>query len=119
MRSIVLLIIVIGFSSMARAGKVFGTVTDEKGNLLPFASILVKGTPAGTSANNEGKYFLQLSPGEYVIVAQYVGYQRQERAITVTGSDIQLDFKLSLQNLSLKEVVVKPGAEDPAYEIIR
>jgi len=119
MRPILLLLFVLIFSARAHAGRVYGSVTDEKGNLLPFASILVKGTPVGTTANNEGKYFLQLSPGKHIIVAQYVGYQRQEKEITIGEGEMQLDFRLSLQNLSLKEVVVRPGAEDPAYEIIR
>jgi hypothetical protein len=103
----------------AIAGRVSGLVTDAKGQPLPFASILVKGTTTGTTANNEGKFFLQLNPGNYIIVAQYVGYQRQEKSIAVTNENSTLDFHLSLQDLSLKEVVVKPGAEDPAYEIIR
>ena len=119
MKAIVLLITFIGFSKWAWAGKVYGTISDEKGNLLPFASILVKGTPQGTSANNEGKYFLNLSPGKYVIVAQYVGYQRAEKTIEINDEDVELNFRLALQNLAMKEVVVRPGAEDPAYEIIR
>ena len=106
-------------SSLVRAGTISGVVTDEKGHILPFASILVKGTPLGTTANNEGKYFLHLQQGNYVIVAQYVGYQRQEKEVQLGDADVQLNFSLGLQNLSLKEVVVKPGAEDPAYEIIR
>jgi len=118
MKSILLLLIV-SSSLIARAGKVHGSITDEKGNILPFASVLVKGSSIGTSANNEGKYFLHLQSGSYTIVAQYVGYQRQEKSVVVTEADIQLDFGLALQNLSLKEVVVTPGAEDPAYEIIR
>src|SRR6478672_1023180 len=42
-----------------------------------------------------------------------------EITITVTGDPQKVDFVLSLQQVSLKEVIVKPGAEDPAYEIIR
>ncbi|MGB8193621.1 MAG: DUF5686 and carboxypeptidase regulatory-like domain-containing protein [Chitinophagaceae bacterium] len=103
----------------ASAGRISGTITDAKANPLPFASILVKGTTIGTTANNEGKYFLQLSPGSYTIVAQYVGYQRQEKTITIGEENAALDFQLALLDLSLKEVVVKPGTEDPAYEIIR
>src|SRR4051812_2985187 len=118
MKSILLLFIFF-IVLKAEAGKVFGTITDEKGNILPFASVLVKGSSTGTSANNEGKYFLQLEPGNYTIVAQYVGYQRQEKAITLGKSDVKLDFTLILQQFSLKEVVVRPGGEDPAYEIIR
>ncbi len=87
--------------------------------MLPYASILVKGTGKGTSANNEGKYFLNLDSGSYTIVCQYVGYERKEKKITVGNENIVLDFQLASQQLSLAEVVVKPGGEDPAYEIIR
>ncbi|HXB43484.1 MAG TPA: DUF5686 family protein, partial [Puia sp.] len=101
------------------AGKVSGTVTDDKGHPLPFASVLVKRTSRGTTANNEGKYFLHLDSGTYTIVCQYVGYERKEKNITIGSENAVLDFQLSLQQLSLAAVVVKPGAEDPAYEIIR
>jgi hypothetical protein len=101
------------------AGKISGTVTDDNGRALPFASILVKGTPRGTTANNEGQYFLNLDSGKYTIVCQYVGYNRTEKKISIGNENIVLDFQLSLQQLSLTEVVVKPGGEDPAYEIIR
>ncbi|HYE53214.1 MAG TPA: DUF5686 and carboxypeptidase regulatory-like domain-containing protein [Chitinophagaceae bacterium] len=107
------------FFLSSRAGRISGIVTDAKGQPLPFASVLVKGTTIGTTANNEGKYFLQLNAGSHTIVAQYVGYQRQEKKITIAGEDITLDFQLNLQDLSLKEVVVRVGGEDPAYEIIR
>ncbi|MBS1974158.1 MAG: carboxypeptidase-like regulatory domain-containing protein, partial [Bacteroidetes bacterium] len=101
------------------AGKISGTVADEKGQVLAYASILVKGTAKGTSANNEGKYFLYLEPGTYTIVAQYVGYERKEKQITIGNENLLLDFQLRPQQLSLAEVVVKPGGEDPAYDIIR
>src|SRR5688500_17030920 len=99
----------------AYAGRISGTVADENGHLLPFASILVKGTTRGTTANNEGKYFITLESGKYTIICQYVGYKRQEKTIEVSNADIQLDFQLSLQELSMAAVVIKPGAEDPAY----
>jgi hypothetical protein len=34
------------------AQKIEGTVKDDDGNILPFASILVKGTTHGVTANN-------------------------------------------------------------------
>jgi hypothetical protein len=109
---------IVGFTSL-QAARISGKVTDEKGQVLVYASILVKGTTQGTTANKEGDYFLQLSPGTYTIVAQYVGYSRQEKTITVGADNISLDFQLSIQQLNLKEVVVRPGGEDPAYDIIR
>jgi hypothetical protein len=115
----ILTFILFFFSFFTYAGKISGTVTDDKGVILPFASILIKNSTHGTTANNDGKYFLQLSPGTYTIVCQYVGYERKEKEITIGNDDVVLNFQLSMQQLSLAEVVVRPGGEDPAYEIIR
>ena len=119
MKPFLLFLSVLIVSRNVYAGRISGTVTDVKGNLLPFASILVKGTTKGTTANTEGKYFIPLEPGKYIIICQYVGYQRQEKSVEIGNDDIQLNFQLSLQELSMAAVVVTPGGEDPAYEIIR
>jgi len=103
----------------ARATRVTGSVTDEKGNALPYASILVHGTTRGVTAGNDGKYSLDLAPGSYTLVCQYVGYTRRERKIVVGTTGLVVDFQLSLQQLSMAEAVVRPGGEDPAYAIIR
>ncbi|MFM9907764.1 MAG: DUF5686 and carboxypeptidase regulatory-like domain-containing protein [Chitinophagaceae bacterium] len=102
-----------------QAGRISGIVTDDKGHPLPFASILVKGTTKGTTANNQGKYFLEMEAGDYTIIAQYVGYNRVEKKTIVGEQSVILNFELSLLQLALKEVVVRVGGEDPAYEIIR
>ena len=65
------------------------------------------------------KYALELAPGEYTLVCQYVGYARKEKKIKVGETPLVADFQLSLQQLSMAEVVVRPGGEDPAYAIIR
>ncbi|HXO73737.1 MAG TPA: DUF5686 family protein, partial [Puia sp.] len=101
------------------ATRITGTVRDDKGNILPYSSILVKGTTRGVTASSEGRYVLDLAPGSYTIVCQYVGYTRQEKKITVGGEPVVLDFSLTALQLSMAEVVVRPGGEDPAYEIIR
>lgn len=103
----------------AFAGRISGTVKNDKGEALPYASILVKGTTIGTTANNNGVYFLDLDPGTYTIVCQFVGYARQEQSIRVERTAIILDFTLLLQQTTMKEVIVRANAEDPAYEIIR
>ena len=111
-----LLLNLIVFAALAQ--KVSGIVTDDKGKPLPYASISIKGTNKGTNANSGGRYSLVLTPGEHTLVCQYVGYGRSEKKVTVSGNDQALDFTLSIQELTLSEVVVKRG-EDPAYEIIR
>src|SRR5688572_32510554 len=80
MRPAILTLLFIAITiTAAYAGRISGTVTDSRGQPLPFASILLKGTTEGTTANNEGKFFLQLNPGTYTITAHYVGYQREEK----------------------------------------
>lgn len=104
--------------SVVFAGKISGVITDDKGNPLPYASVSIKGTKKGTTTNSSGRYSIDLVPGQYMLVAQYVGYAKREKPITVTGNDQLVDFTLSIQELTLSEVIVKKG-EDPAYEIIR
>ena len=101
------------------AGKITGKISNEKGEALPFSSISIKGKKEGTSANNQGSYFFQLDPGTYTIICRHVGYERMEKTITVGTYDLELNFTFKEQTVSLKEVVVKAGAEDPAYAIIR
>ena len=101
------------------AGRITGIVTDDTGKPLPFASIIIKGSTQGTTANSEGKYFLTIEPGTYTLSCQYVGYKKLEKTVSVASADLKVDFSLTLQQLTLTEVVIKPGMEDPAYEIIR
>jgi len=119
MNKTLLLIIILLFLNKAFAGKISGTVYDEKNAPLPYASILIKESGRGTTANQEGRYSLELTAGNYTIVVQYVGYAKQEKKIHVENSNLQLDFKLQPQQLKLNDVVVKSNAEDPAYAIIR
>jgi len=119
MRTCVHIILLLVLYLPANAIRISGTITDEKGNILPYASVFIKGSSQGTTSNNQGKYFLDLLPGKYAIICQYVGYARQEKQIDISTQSITLDFKLLPQQTLLKEVIVKPGGEDPAYEIIR
>lgn len=101
------------------AATVSGTIKEKNGAVLPFSSILVKGTTVGVSANSKGVYTVQLAPGEYVLVCQYIGHKTVEKKIKLGKADLELNFELEEQQYDLKEVEVKSGGEDPAYAIIR
>ncbi len=106
------------FSLKASAQKIYGTVYNSTGDLLPYASVTIKGTSSGASANNRGRYSITVSPGSYVVVCQHIGYTRVEKTVTVDKADEELAFILTEQKLEMKEVIIKKG-EDPAYGIIR
>ncbi|MFM7358973.1 MAG: DUF5686 and carboxypeptidase regulatory-like domain-containing protein [Sediminibacterium sp.] len=101
------------------AAEIKGYVNDANGQLLPFSSILVKGTTKGVSANGKGFYQMQLNPGEYTLVCQYVGYATAEKKIKVGKEDLQIDFVLRPLQYQLAQVEVSTTGEDPAYGIIR
>ena len=101
------------------AQKIFGTVFNEKGDLLSYSSITIKGTTNGASANNRARFSIALSPGRYTVVCQHIGYTAMEKEITITTQDEEIIFVLAEQKLVLKEVVIKNTDEDPAYAIIR
>ena len=104
----------------ALAGKISGKIVDEEGMPLAFASVIVKGTTLGTTANADGFYILNLPEGNYLLQAQYIGYKQEQFSLKISANDnIQHHFTLSVQGYELKDFVVKSGAEDPAYRIIR
>jgi hypothetical protein len=104
----------------AIAQLVKGLVTDKNGKPVAYASVYVKGGKEGTTTNPDGKYQFELSAGNYTLVCAHISFNRQERSLTVAaGKDHLLDFSLADKQVELGEVVVKAGAEDPAYEIMR
>jgi hypothetical protein len=114
-----LLVFSILLSVHVSAQKISGTVFNDKGDLLPYASVTIKGTSVGASANNKAHFSFSLAPGTYTVICQHIGYARQEKTVTIIKQDEELTFVLTAQKMDLKEVVVKTGAEDPAYAIIR
>lgn len=109
--------ILISLPSIAQ--KLQGTVTADDGTILPYATILIKNTSIGATANAEGNYSINLSPGSYQVECRYVGYATSEKSVRITNETTKLDFVLNQQRLQLKEVIVSRDGEDPAYEIIR
>ncbi len=118
MRLIIFILALTSFSGICYSQKVKGIVTDAQGKIVPHASVYIKENNKGTNANSEGKYSLKLAPGQYTLVCQHVGYKKDERKINITQDDLDLNFILSLQEMTLGEVIVKSG-EDAAYQIIR
>ena len=54
-----------------------GRVTDEKGEALPGANVIVKGSAIGTATNADGQYTLA-APAGSTLVFSFVGYAAQE-----------------------------------------
>jgi hypothetical protein len=120
MQKFILFIFTVFVFNYVFGGTINGEVSSAKDQKpLPFASILVKGTTIGVSANAQGKYSLQLDPGEYILICSNVGFATQEKKVSVTKGSTTLSFELEPRQYDLKDVVVTSGGEDPAYAIMR
>jgi len=96
---------------MTEAQTVSGTVSDNQGP-LPGATVVVKGTATGTTADFDGNYSISASAGD-VLIFSYVGYTAQE--ITV-GNQSTINVVLELGNV-LEEVVITGYGSQQQKEI--
>lgn len=85
----------------AQTRTVSGSVKDANGQVIPYASILIKGTSTGTTANVDGKFKIDVKEGQSLIVSA-AGLGEQELKI---GSAATYDVILQPQG-NLEEVVV-------------
>jgi len=86
-----------------------GKITDENGQPLPGANIIIKGTTLGTTADAEGNYALTVPDGTTTLVFSYIGYATEE--VDIVGRSI-IDMMMLPDIETLQEVVVSTGYWD-------
>ena len=92
-----------GFSQSNITGK----ITDEKGNALIGANVILENTFYGTSTSLEGKFrFIDVKNGDYNLLVSYLGYNEFRKKISVLV-DISVDITLSSSSVLSDEIVVK------------
>ena len=84
-----------------------GRVTDDKGQPVPGAAVMVKGTSKGITTNAEGFFTLSAAPGTTLVVRS-IGYQSQE---IVLQTDKTLSVRLKVIATELNEVTVSYGKQ--------
>ena len=95
--------LLIGFSGFSlKAQTVKGTVKSTTGETIPGATITIKGTSRGTTANKDGAYSIACSSKE-ILVFSSIGYKAQE---IVLGNKTTLNVMLEEIQTALSEVVV-------------
>ncbi|WP_417620018.1 TonB-dependent siderophore receptor [Oceanihabitans sediminis] len=87
--------------------KISGTISTEKQEAIPFASVIIEGSSKGTSTNENGYYELQdVLPGTYKIRVSFVGFKSATQTITIQeNEDSILHFELK-EDSQLDEVEV-------------
>ena len=80
-----------------------GRVTDDRGEAIPGASVLLKGSQSGTVTDVNGNFSLSLPDATGTLVFSYIGYVTQEVVVN-EQSTINVSLKTDTQQLG--EVVV-------------
>lgn len=82
------------------AGQVIDAASKET---IPGANVIVKGTTVGTVTDMDGRFTLEATGPEAVLVVSFVGYLKQE--ITVANQS-QINIELHADQAQLEEIVV-------------
>lgn len=83
--------------------RVSGVVTDETGEPLPGAGVLVDGTSRGEITDIDGNYTIEVSAGES-LVFNYIGYKSQ--TVEIRGGREKINISLEPDKTILEEAVV-------------
>lgn len=114
-----LLILALLLSSSLFAGGIRGTIRADDGSVLPYATIYVRQTETGVASDLQGKYEVNLPPGTYDVIYQYLGYESVAKKVEIKDDFIVIDVTLKTHVVVLQNITIKAGKEDPAYTIMR
>lgn len=89
-------------------GKVIDKVTGE---ILPGATIKIKGTNIGTATDIEGKFKITLGDEAGILVVSFVGYEKVE---VTPGKNENVEIALTPESTEMAEVIVTGIAERKA-----
>jgi TonB-linked SusC/RagA family outer membrane protein len=105
MRKVLLLlgVVLLSMQLLAQQRTVTGKVTDEKGNPIPGASIIIKGSRTGTSSTADGSFSISVPAGAKALLVSAIGLGEQE--VTLDNQS-NVPVVLTPRGNTLTEVVV-------------
>ena len=107
------------FISFLSFSQVKGTITDEKGNPIPFAIVFEENTYNSSTANEKGEYELQLKKSQNpTLVFKYLGFKTKRENLTIKETPFILNVVLVEENYTLNEVIINTKV-NPAIAIIK
>ncbi|HUQ66818.1 MAG TPA: SusC/RagA family TonB-linked outer membrane protein [Flavitalea sp.] len=91
--------------AFAQTSVITGTITDEAGAAIPFATITIKGTTTGTSATQKGIFTINAKTGDILVISS-LGYALKEVPVR-EGSLMNVTLTAAVSDLA--EVIVSAG----------
>ncbi|MEP7263482.1 MAG: TonB-dependent receptor [Bacteroidota bacterium] len=118
MKKIVLLLfLTASITSLYAQVTISGIVSDDKGAVLPGSNVYIKGGYDGSTSAADGSYtFTTDEKGEVTVVVSLLGFESQEKKITVGSEKIALNFKLREKANELNTVTISAGSFEASDE---
>ena len=110
LRLFILTLFISTLSFAQTKGTITGVLTDKDSNneTLPFANVILKGTPINATTDIDGKYTLSVPAGSYVIQFSFIGYESLELPVTIAaGQTITISKALGSSSYKLDDVIIK------------
>src|SRR5699024_6234398 len=107
MKSIYLTIVLTIYSTIlthAQSASIHGIITSDSGNEVPFATLYVEDLHKGQSSDENGKFHMNLPPGQWNLSVSAVGYKNEVRTIEV-AVDQDIELVISLTTDAMLETV--------------
>ena len=112
---LLLLLVLLGLTANAQKIDVSGRVLGSRGEAIPGATVLERGTNNGSAANSDGTFALKVSP-EATLVFSAIGFQAQ--SVPLNGRTA-LDVSLQVSAQDLNEVTVVGSRGLPRTDVER
>ena len=104
MKQKLMILMVFALPFLAQARTITGVVTDQTGETVISASVLVKGTTIGTVTDFDGNYSIDVPDDAKVLIFSFIGLETQE--LPITGDVMNVVLK---ENSEVLEEVVVTG----------
>ncbi len=107
---LILLFTLISLTGLAQT-KISGKITDEKGEAIPGANIVIQNSYDGASSALDGSFsFNSEENGEQILTASFIGYKPYQQAITLNGQAVVVNIKLKEEINQLEAVTISAGS---------
>lgn len=111
MKTIFTSVLIILFLNAFGQTKISGKVTDQDGNVLPLANVLLQDTYDGASSDAEGRFeFTTTESGAKILVVKFVGYKDFQKEILLAGKSLVIDVTLQEVFNQLEAVTISAGS---------
>lgn len=114
------LVLLLQAGAVSATARIEGKVLDaESGRPLAYANVQLTGTGRGAMSQADGGYVIaQLEPGEYEIVASFVGFETARQPIQLEeGATLTITFRLKPAVMKAREVTIR--ADRPLVDVKR